>query len=113
MEVNLAGVPLSNPVLVASGCFHYGQEFEPYIDLRDLGGVVVKSVSMKPWPGHPPPRGAETPSGMLNAIGLQNPGVVAFCDHELPRLVQRKVPVVVTRPENRRGRPSPRARRCW
>jgi dihydroorotate dehydrogenase (NAD+) catalytic subunit len=97
MEVDLgAGLRFKNPVLTASGCFHYGKEFAPYIDLKSLGGVIVKSLSSKPWPGHPPPRGAETPSGMLNAIGLQNPGVVAFIDRELPWLNQRKIPVIAS-----------------
>jgi dihydroorotate dehydrogenase (NAD+) catalytic subunit len=96
LDVDLAGVRLRNPILTASGCFHYGKEFAPYVDLRHLGGVIVKSLSVKPWPGHPPPRGAETPSGMLNAIGLQNPGVQAFVDRELPWLVQRKVPVIAS-----------------
>ena len=97
LEVDLgAGLRFSNPVLTASGCFHYGREFDPYIDLKKLGGVIVKSLSAKPWPGHPPPRGAETPSGMLNAIGLQNPGVAAFCDRELPWLAGKKVPVIAS-----------------
>lgn len=97
MVVDLgAGLRFSNPVLTASGCFHYGREFEPYIELEQLGGIIVKSLSAKPWPGHPPPRGAETPSGMLNAIGLQNPGVVAFVDRELPWLADRGVPVVAS-----------------
>ena len=85
MEVDLGKrLRFENPILTASGTFHYGKEFAPYMDLKKLGGVIVKSLSAKPWPGHPPPRGAETPSGMLNAIGLQNPGVAAFCDRELP-----------------------------
>lgn len=96
LEVDLAGVALRNPVLTASGCFHYGKEFERYIDLSRLGGVIVKSLSVKPWPGHPPPRGAETPSGMLNAIGLQNPGVSEFCEHELPWLVDHRAPVIAS-----------------
>ncbi len=58
----LRGVKFPNPILTASGTFHYGKEFAPYFDLRKLGGVIVKSLSAKPWPGHPPPRGAETPS---------------------------------------------------
>jgi dihydroorotate dehydrogenase (NAD+) catalytic subunit len=96
LEVDLGGVRLRNPILTASGCFHYGKEFEPYVELGSLGGVIVKSLSVKPWPGHPPPRGAETPSGMLNAIGLQNPGVAAFCDRELPWLVERGVTVIAS-----------------
>ena len=97
LDVDLgAGMKFRNPILTASGCFHYGKEFAPYMDLRGLGGVIVKSLSAKPWPGHPPPRGAETPSGMLNAIGLQNPGVAAFCERELPWLAERKVPVIAS-----------------
>ncbi len=93
MSVDLGGVRLRNPVLAASGCFHYGREFEPYVELDTLGAVIVKSLSVRPWPGHPPPRGAETPSGMLNAIGLQNPGVEAFVARELPWLQRKRVPV--------------------
>jgi dihydroorotate dehydrogenase (NAD+) catalytic subunit len=96
LGVDLGGVEFSNPVLAASGCFHYGREFEPFVDLSKLGGVIVKSLSDKPWPGHAPPRGAETEAGMLNAIGLQNPGVAAFCDHELPWLVSHKATVVAS-----------------
>lgn len=96
LSVDLNGIRFPNPVLAASGCFHYGKEFEPFLDVRRLGGVVVKSLSVKPWPGHAPPRGAETEAGMLNAIGLQNPGVAAFCDHELPWLVERGVPVIAS-----------------
>lgn len=96
MTVDLAGIKLRNPILTASGCFHYGREFAPYIDLSALGGVIVKSLALRPWPGHPPPRGAETPSGMLNAIGLQNPGVDAFLDRELPWLRKQRVAVVAS-----------------
>jgi dihydroorotate dehydrogenase (NAD+) catalytic subunit len=96
LTVDLNGVRLANPVLTASGCFHYGREFEPYIDVSKLGGVIVKSLAVKPWPGHPPPRGAEVASGMLNAIGLQNPGVSAFCDRELPRLLDHGATVVAS-----------------
>lgn len=87
------GIRLDTPVLGASGCLHYGREFAPYVELRRLGGIIVKSMSLRPWSGHPPPRGAETPSGMLNAIGLQNPGVEAFLDRELPWLRKQRVPV--------------------
>jgi dihydroorotate dehydrogenase (NAD+) catalytic subunit len=93
LQVDLGGVRLANPVLVASGCFHYGREFGPHMRLSDLGGVIVKSLSARGWQGHPPPRGAETPSGMLNAIGLQNPGVDEFCEVELPWLQRQRVPI--------------------
>lgn len=96
MTTDLAGIKLRNPILTASGCFHYGREFAPYIDLNTLGGIIVKSLSLRPWPGHPPPRGAETPSGMLNAIGLQNPGVDAFAERELPWLRRQRVPVIAS-----------------
>jgi dihydroorotate dehydrogenase (NAD+) catalytic subunit len=96
LGVDLNGVRFANPVLTASGCFHYGREFEPYIDVSKLGGVIVKSVAIKPWPGHAPPRGAEVASGMLNAIGLQNPGVTAFCDRDLPWLLDRGATVVAS-----------------
>ncbi len=93
MAVDLGGIKLRNPVLAASGCFHYGREFAPYMELRELGGIIVKSLSPRPWPGHAPPRGAETPSGMLNAIGLQNPGVETFCEKELPWLRKQRVAI--------------------
>jgi len=93
MKVDLAGITLRNPVMAASGCFHYGREFTHYMDPAELGAVIVKSLSVRPWTGHPPPRGAETPSGMLNAIGLQNPGVEAFAERELPWLNKRRIPV--------------------
>lgn len=96
LVVDLGGFKLRNPVLTASGCFHYGREFAPYMEVARLGGIIVKSLSIRPWPGHAPPRGAETPSGMLNAIGLQNPGVEAFCDRELPWLRKQKVAIVAS-----------------
>lgn len=96
LAVDLGGVKLANPILAASGCFHYGREFADYVDLSALGGIVVKSLSTRPWPGHPPPRGAETPAGMLNAIGLQNPGVETFCERELPWLIKQRVPVIAS-----------------
>jgi dihydroorotate dehydrogenase (NAD+) catalytic subunit len=96
LGVDLNGVRFSNPVLTASGCFHYGREFEPYIDVRKLGGIIVKSLAVKAWPGHAPPRGAEVSSGMLNAIGLQNPGVASFCDRDLPWLLDHGATVVAS-----------------
>ena len=77
-EVKLAGVTLKNPVLTASGTFGSGMEFSKFVDLNKLGGVVTKGVSVVPWEGNPTPRVMETASGMLNAIGLQNPGLDVF-----------------------------------
>jgi dihydroorotate dehydrogenase (NAD+) catalytic subunit len=84
--VVFAGVPLRNPVLTASGTFGYGTEFVPFLDLRRLGGIVAKSVSLEPRQGNLPARIAETPAGMLNAIGLENVGVDAFVREKLPAL---------------------------
>lgn len=84
--VNLAGIPLRNPVLTASGTFGYGTEFSPFLDLRRIGGFVAKSLTLEPRSGNPPPRIAEAPSGMLNAISLENVGVEAFVRDKLPAL---------------------------
>ncbi|WP_428559617.1 MAG: dihydroorotate dehydrogenase [Solidesulfovibrio sp. DCME] len=92
--VRLAGLALKNPVLTASGTFGYGLEFAPYGDLRNLGGIVVKGLSLKPRLGNPMPRIAETPCGMLNAIGLQNCGVATFLRDKLPRLPHDATPIV-------------------
>jgi dihydroorotate dehydrogenase (NAD+) catalytic subunit len=86
VSVNIAGMPLKNPILTASGTFGYGQEFMRFGDLKDLGGIVVKGLSLKPRAGNPIPRIAETPGGMLNAVGLQNIGVEKFIEERLPRL---------------------------
>lgn len=85
-RVRLAGIELRNPVLTASGTFGYGSEFAPFLDLRAIGGIVAKSLTLEPRFGNPPPRIAETPSGMLNAIGLENVGVEAFIAERLPAL---------------------------
>ncbi len=85
-SVELAGIPLRNPVLTASGTFGYGTEFAPFLDLRRIGGFVAKSLTLAPRRGNPPPRIAETPSGMLNAISLENVGVDAFVRDKLPAL---------------------------
>jgi dihydroorotate dehydrogenase (NAD+) catalytic subunit len=85
-RVDLGGIALRNPVLTASGTFGYGTEFAPFLDLRRLGGFVAKSLTLAPRFGNPPPRIAETPSGMLNAIGLENVGVDAFIDEKLPAI---------------------------
>jgi len=95
MKVRLGTLELRNPVLTASGTFASGQEYSDFIDLDRLGAVVTKGVSLNPWPGNASPRIAETASGMLNSIGLQNPGVEAFCAKDLPWLAQHDVPVIV------------------
>ncbi|SBV97656.1 Dihydroorotate dehydrogenase B (NAD(+)), catalytic subunit [uncultured delta proteobacterium] len=90
-----ADLALKNPVLTASGTFGYGLEFMPYGNLAGLGGIVVKGISLVPRQGNPMPRIAETPAGMLNAIGLQNCGLEAFLTEKLPRLPWGDVPVIV------------------
>jgi len=86
LRVNLAGIELSTPVLAASGPFGYGHEYLERIDSSALSAVIVKGISTEPWAGNPPPRLAETPAGLLNSIGLQNPGLQAFLAEDLPRL---------------------------
>ena len=95
LSVNIGGLLLKNPVMTASGTFGYGQEYAPYVDLNRLGAVIVKGVSLYPRRGNPPPRIMETACGMLNAIGLQNPGVQVFVRDKLPFLKQFDVAVVV------------------
>ena len=95
MSVKIAGVELKNPVMTASGTFGSGQEFGEILDLERLGAVVTKGVSLEPWEGNPVPRIAETPSGMLNAIGLQNPGIETFLARDLPGLSGKNVRTVV------------------
>ncbi len=94
-SVDFAGIKLKNPVLTASGTFGYGEEYAEFVDLNRLGGVIVKGISLKPIAGNPPPRIWETPSGMLNAIGLENPGVDAFLREKLPYLRQYDTAVIV------------------
>ena len=96
LRVDLAGVPLANPVLTASGCFASGSEMDRFYDIDALGAVIVKSITLEPRQGLPTPRMAETPSGMLNAIGLQNPGIDRWIAIDLPWLQERGVPVVVS-----------------
>ena len=95
MSVKIAGVELKNPVMTASGTFGSGIEYSEFIDLSRLGAVVTKGVAIAPWPGNPTPRVAETASGMLNAIGLQNPGVETFCSRDLPFLRQYDTKIIV------------------
>jgi len=95
LSVNIAGIKFKNPVLTASGTFGYGEEFAEFVDLSRLGGVIVKGISLKPIVGNPPPRIWETPSGMLNAIGLENPGVDVFLSQKLPFLRKYDTAVIV------------------
>ena len=95
LSVDFAGIKLKNPVLTASGTFGYGEEFADIIDLNRLGGIIVKGISLKPIKGNPPPRIWETPSGMLNAIGLENPGADVFLRDKLPFLRNYDVAVLV------------------
>ena len=94
-SVVLAGVELKNPVMTASGTFGSGIEYSEFVDLNRLGAVVTKGVANVPWPGNPTPRVAETPGGMLNAIGLQNPGIDVFCRRDLPFLKKYDTKVIV------------------
>jgi len=86
LSVNFAGVKFSNPIVAASGAFGFGREYSDYYDLSQLGGICVKGLTAEPRPGNQPPRVAEAPMGMLNSVGLQNPGVDAFIEKELPFL---------------------------
>lgn len=94
MRVKFAGLELSNPIMTASGTFGYGLEFARYGDLKKLGGMVVKGLSLQPRPGNPMPRIAESPAGMLNAIGLQNIGATKFVEKRLPLLPSDDTAVV-------------------
>jgi len=94
-EVCIAGVTLKNPVMTASGTFGSGMEYGEFVDLNALGAVVTKGVSAVPWEGNPTPRVCETPSGMLNAIGLQNPGIDLFLKRDIPFLKQYDTRIIV------------------
>ena len=95
MKVNIAGVELKNPVMTASGTFGSGMEYSDFVDLGKLGAVVTKGVANVPWPGNPTPRIAEIRGGMMNAIGLQNPGIDTFCSRDLPFLEKLDIKVIV------------------
>ncbi len=95
MQVDLGGLVMKNPVTTASGTFASGKEYSDFVELSKLGAVTTKGVSLKGWAGNPVPRIAETPSGMLNSIGLQNPGVEAFKDRDLAWLASCGAPVIV------------------
>jgi dihydroorotate dehydrogenase (NAD+) catalytic subunit len=95
MSVTIAGLRMQNPVLTASGTFGYGKEYSDFFDLNKLGALITKGISLKPMAGNPPPRIFETPSGMVNAIGLQNVGVKGFIEDKLPFLSKLRIPVIV------------------
>ena len=88
-KVSIAGVELKNPITVASGTFGSGMEYDEFVDLNLLGAVTTKGVANVPWPGNPTPRVAETYGGMMNAIGLQNPGIDNICETGYPILKRR------------------------
>lgn len=94
-KINIAGVEFKNPVMTASGTFGSGMEYSQFTDLNKLGAVVTKGVALTPWPGNPTPRVAETYGGMINAIGLQNPGIEVFCERDLPFLEGYDTKVIV------------------
>ena len=94
-QVTIAGVDFKNPVMTASGTFGSGMEYSEFVDLNRLGAVVTKGVANVPWPGNPTPRVAEVYGGMLNAIGLQNPGIDVFMERDIPFLKQFDTKVIV------------------
>lgn len=94
-KVNIAGVELKNPVMTASGTFGSGAEYSEFVDLSRLGAVVTKGVANIPWAGNPTPRIAEVYGGMLNAIGLQNPGIDVFCERDIPFLKKYDTKIIV------------------
>ncbi len=96
LSVNIGKLKLKNPVMVASGTFGYAEEFSDFPDLRGLGAIVTKTITLSPRQGNPPPRTCETPAGMLNSIGLENPGWEAFIEEKLPLLQKYGPPVIVS-----------------
>lgn len=94
-SVEFAGIKMKNPVTVASGTFGYGDEFSEFFDLSKLGGIITKGTSLKPRPGNKPPRVCETASGMINAIGLQNPGIEYAMEHLFPNLRKYDTAIIV------------------
>lgn len=94
LAVKLPGLELKNPIMPASGCFGFGKEYARYYDLEQLGAIMIKAATVEPRFGNPTPRVAETPSGMLNAIGLQNPGLEAIMHEILPEIAQYNVPII-------------------
>ncbi|HAH20670.1 MAG: dihydroorotate dehydrogenase B catalytic subunit [Omnitrophica WOR_2 bacterium GWF2_43_52] len=96
LKVKIGKMELQNPVMVASGTFGYAEEFKDFVDLKKLGVIVTKTITLKPRQGNPPPRTCETPAGMLNSIGLENPGMEKFIQEKLPFLKKTGVPIIVS-----------------
>lgn len=96
LKVKIGKLELKNPVMVASGTFGYAEEFKDFIDLKQLGAIVTKTITLNPRQGNPPPRTCETPAGMLNSIGLENPGLEVFIQEKLPFLKKIDVPVIMS-----------------
>lgn len=94
LGVNLAGISMKNPVVVASGTFGFGREYSDFYDINKLGAIVTKGLTPMPRPGNPPPRLWETPAGMLNSVGLENPGVERFIEKEWPKLSGLSTPII-------------------
>ena len=95
LEVNFAGITFPNPITTASGTFGSGLEYSEFVDLKKLGAVTTKGVANVPWSGNPTPRIVETHGGMLNAIGLQNPGIDVFCERDIPFLKKYDTKIIV------------------
>lgn len=95
LGINIAGIDFKNPIVTASGTFGFGREYSQYIDLNQLGGIAVKGLTLKERQGNPPPRIAETPAGILNSVGLQNPGVEEFIKKEIPFLRKFDTKIIV------------------
>ena len=96
LAINIGKLKLKNPVMVASGTFGYAEEFRDLLDLKQLGAIVIKTITLKPRQGNQPPRTCETPAGMLNSIGLENPGIEGFIRDKLPPLLKIGIPIVVS-----------------
>ncbi len=94
LSLDLCGVKLKNPIIAASGTFGFGREYDELYDIGQLGGISVKGLSLLPRTGNPPSRIAETPSGMLNSVGLQNPGVESFIENDLPWLLTKRSQII-------------------
>ena len=96
LKVKIGKLQLNNPVMAASGTFGYAQEFKDFIDLKKLGAIVTKTITLKPRLGNPPPRTCETPAGLLNSIGLENPGIDKFIEEKIPFIKNLGVPLIVS-----------------